>query len=216
MRTNSHGQPCPSARQQRPVSRPSLKSSHLVPKSWLSTSGKSRHQGPPTRTLLSNSRTSQPEKTEIPKPNWWPPTRTVGVDVGPRRCTSKDGDCGRNKYLQNVWDSRRARRRSCQAKWLSWLDLRDGGSPAWIRTTITLSSAESVSYRLFNGLKCRIGPEIPALVHNSYTGRSRSRCPVSGSRMGGCCDGLWGSGHQAKSPSRSGSFGGNVSCSVWQ
>jgi hypothetical protein len=43
------------------------------------------------------------------------------------------------------------------------------GSPAWIRTTITLRNAESVSYRAFNGLECRIGPEKPALVHNSYT-----------------------------------------------
>jgi hypothetical protein len=42
------------------------------------------------------------------------------------------------------------------------------GSPAWARTTITLSKAESVAYRLFNGLKGRIGPEKPPLVHNSY------------------------------------------------
>ena len=44
-----------------------------------------------------------------------------------------------------------------------------GGSPAWIRTTITLNNGESVSCRLFKGLECRIGPENPALVHNSYT-----------------------------------------------
>jgi len=49
-------------------------------------------------------------------------------------------------------------------------------SPAWARTTITLSNAESVTCRDLNGLKRRIGPEKPALVHNSYT---ESRSPVS-------------------------------------
>ena len=43
------------------------------------------------------------------------------------------------------------------------------GSPAWIRTTITIRHTKCASYRLLNGLKCRIGPEKPALVHNSYT-----------------------------------------------
>jgi len=43
------------------------------------------------------------------------------------------------------------------------------GSPAWARTTITIRDAESVSYRDLNGLECRIGPEKPPLVHNSYT-----------------------------------------------
>src|SRR6516165_3656549 len=38
------------------------------------------------------------------------------------------------------------------------------GSPAWARTTITLSNAKSVSYRDFNGLKCRIGPDEPTLT----------------------------------------------------
>ena len=54
------------------------------------------------------------------------------------------------------------------------------GSPAWIRTTITLRNAESATYGLFNGLKCRNRPEKPALVHNSYTaGR-----PPSASNVG--------------------------------
>ena len=44
-----------------------------------------------------------------------------------------------------------------------------GGSPAWARTTIRLGIVESVTSRVFNGLKCQIGPEKPALVHNSYT-----------------------------------------------
>ena len=45
------------------------------------------------------------------------------------------------------------------------------GSPEWIRATITLSNAKSVSYRDSNGLdlECPIGPEKPPLVHNSYT-----------------------------------------------
>jgi len=90
------------------------------------------------------------------------------------------------------------------------------GSPAWIRTTIRTTHAECVSCRVFNGLKCRIGPEKPALVHNSYTAGNRSRCPVTGSRMSGCGGGLWGSAHPAKSPWRSGSSGENVFCSVWR
>ena len=44
-----------------------------------------------------------------------------------------------------------------------------GGSPAWARTTITITYAESVACRVSNGLKCRIGLEKPSLVHNSYT-----------------------------------------------
>ncbi len=99
-------------------------------------SGNSRQQGPPTRTPLSTSRTCQPERTEILRPNPWPPTRNLGVCVGPRRCTCQNGDCGGNKYLRNVWDMGEAQMRSCQAKPPCWLDLRDGGSPAWIRTTI--------------------------------------------------------------------------------
>jgi hypothetical protein len=47
------------------------------------------------------------------------------------------------------------------------LKTRDG-SPAWIRTTITLRNAESIIYRVFNGLKCQIGAEEPPLVHSSY------------------------------------------------
>jgi len=43
------------------------------------------------------------------------------------------------------------------------------GSPAWIRTTITTTNTQSRTYRVFNGLECQIGPEKPALVHNSYT-----------------------------------------------
>ena len=55
---------------------------------------------------------------------------------------------------------------------ISKLLKRKAGSPAWIRTTITISNAESVTYKVFNGLKCRIGPEKPTLVHNSYTAGS--------------------------------------------
>lgn len=51
--------------------------------------------GPPPRTPLSTSRTCQPEKTEIPKGNPWPPTRTLGVHFAPRRRTSRTGDFGR-------------------------------------------------------------------------------------------------------------------------
>jgi hypothetical protein len=43
------------------------------------------------------------------------------------------------------------------------------GSPAWARTTITVSNVESVSCGQCTGLKCRIGREKPSLVHNSYT-----------------------------------------------
>ena len=43
------------------------------------------------------------------------------------------------------------------------------GPPAWIRTTIIPTHAESVNCRAFNGLKCPIGLERPPLVHNSYT-----------------------------------------------
>ena len=57
-----------------------------------------------------------------------------------------------------------------------------GGYPAWARTTITISNAESVTYRVFNGLKCRIGPEKPALVHNSYTEVGLDRPESSGVR----------------------------------
>ena len=43
-----------------------------------------------------------------------------------------------------------------------------------IRTTITISRSESVSYRLPNGLKCRIGPEKPPLVHNAIPNTKES------------------------------------------
>ena len=36
--------------------------------------------------------------------------------------------------------------------------------------------------RVFNGLKCRIGPEKPSLVHNSYTGSREPRGRVFGSQ----------------------------------
>ena len=50
------------------------------------------------------------------------------------------------------------------------------GSPAWARTTITISNTESATYRVFNGLKCRNGPEKLPLVHNSYTEVSLRDC----------------------------------------
>jgi len=52
-----------------------------------------------------------------------------------------------------------------------------GAGPAWARTTITLSNVESVSCGRFNGLKCRIGPEEPPLVHNSYTAEVEPAAP---------------------------------------
>ena len=60
-------------------------------------------------------------------------------------------------------------------KWrcgISKLLKRKLGSPAWIRTTITIRHAESVACRLFNGLKRLIGPEKPPLVRHSYTAES--------------------------------------------
>ncbi len=86
---------------------------------------KARQHGPP----LSTSRSCQPERTEIWRPNPWPLTRTLGVRAGPRRSVSQNGDSRRNKYLRNVWDMGAAQMRSCQAKPLCWLDLRDVGSP---------------------------------------------------------------------------------------
>src|SRR6516162_10778452 len=74
-----------------------------------------------------------------------------------------------------------------------------GGSPAWARTTITLSNSESVTYGLFNGLKCRIGPEKPTLVHNSYTADSKrphSSMATSRAASAGC----WNRGYLASSP----------------
>ena len=41
------------------------------------------------------------------------------------------------------------------------------GSPAWARTTIRTTHTECVSCGVLNGLKCRIGPEKPALTRNS-------------------------------------------------
>lgn len=56
--------------------------------------------------------------------------------VGALRCASQNGDCGQANYMQNVWDIGAVPMRSCQAKLRSRLDRKDGGSPAWIRTTI--------------------------------------------------------------------------------
>jgi hypothetical protein len=95
------------------------------------------------------------------------------------------------------------------------LKTRDG-SPAWARTTITLINAESVTCGLFNGLKCRIGPEKTHTRTQLVHGRNGSRHLVTGSRMSDCGGGLWGSDHRAKSPWQSSSLGGNVSCSAWQ
>ncbi len=74
--------------------------------------------------------------------------------------------------LRNVADTGEGNgRRCCQENWPMGLGRKGGGSPAWIRTTITTTYAKSVSCRLFNGLKCRIGPK----NRHSYTTRTRAR-----------------------------------------
>jgi hypothetical protein len=50
------------------------------------------------------------------------------------------------------------------------------GSPAWIRTTISLRNGESATYRFHKGLESRNGLEKPPLVHHRYTERDQSRC----------------------------------------
>ena len=123
-------------------------------------SGNNRQQGPPTRTPLSTSRTCQPERTEILRPNPWPPTRTMGVRVGPRRSTSQNGDRGRTKYLRNVWDMGEAQMRSCQAKPLCWLDLRDVGSPKTLFSNF-FSRPPSAVGLLFGRLEVDTGTRRP-------------------------------------------------------
>jgi hypothetical protein len=61
------------------------------------------------------------------------------------------------------------------------VDMRSRSAPAWIRTTITITHTESVSYRAFNGLKWRIGPE----NRHSYTTRTRTRGSGSSGVKGG-------------------------------
>ena len=44
-----------------------------------------------------------------------------------------------------------------------------GGSPAWIRTTITISLVESVTYRFYKGRDCLKGHEMPRSVQHRYS-----------------------------------------------
>jgi len=92
------------------------------------------------------------------------------ASVAPRDLSSNRRESTARKNLRNVADTGAAAvARCCQENHGSELGWRQFGSPAWIRTTITSTNAESVTYSLLNGLKCRNGPEKPALVHNSYT-----------------------------------------------
>jgi hypothetical protein len=106
-----------------------------------------RNHGRPTRNPLSTTATCQQEKTE----NWtgkhWPPTRTLGVRVGPRQSRFQTGEnCGA-KYLRNVWDNADGRKGCCQRKRRGNLGLAGNGSPAWIRTTIHASLVECATCR---------------------------------------------------------------------
>src|SRR6266576_2426140 len=67
---------------------------------------------------------------------------------------------------------------------LSWSTHRRSWSiPAWIRTTIRETYVECVSCRVSNGLKCRIGPEKPTLVHDSYTASRLTGLSLRTSRL---------------------------------
>jgi hypothetical protein len=94
------------------------------------------NHGPPTRTPLSTTAICQQEKTENWTENHWPPTRTLGVSVGPRQSRFQTGENHGAKYLRNVWDNADGRERCCQRKRRGNLGLEGAGSPAWVRTTI--------------------------------------------------------------------------------
>ena len=66
-------------------------------------SGKNRHQGPPIRTPVNFANLSTGENGDFEAESLAPNT-DLGVCIGPRRCTRQNGDCGRNRYLRNVWD----------------------------------------------------------------------------------------------------------------
>ncbi len=95
-----------------------------------------RNHGRPTRTPLSTTATCQQEKTENWTEKHWPPTRTLGVRVGPRQWRFQTGENHGTKYSRNVWDNADGRKGCCQRKRRGNLGLEGSGSPTWIRTTI--------------------------------------------------------------------------------
>ncbi len=130
--------------------------------------------------------------------------RNVGLQRGPwgfvldsRQSESPTGEKRTAKYSRNVGDNGGARNRCCQRKRPGNSGQRDGGSPAWIRTTIKAGSTMCVTCRKYNrnngenrrnrtySYNTGTDPVAPARGSTASTGRPR--CLPGGAPGAGLC-----------------------------